>query len=345
MSADANGAVARKWGEAKDSRVDKERLRDAEDGIDPEQAPHGIAGSSAALNRLRAFAARIAPTNVTVLISGETGTGKDCFAAMIHKMSLRAQGPLVAVNCAAIPDGLLEGELFGYERGAFTGALNAYPGKLKLADGGTLFLDEVGELSLSGQAKVLRAIETGEIYRLGARAPTRFNARIIAATNRDLLAEVAEKRFRDDLYYRIAVARLEAPPLRERAEDVAPIARRLLATLGAASGLRRRRIDAEAMARLEAHRWPGNVRELRNVIEIAMVMCDGDTIRKKDLPSYLLEGACAAPVRFGERERLMSTLKRVGGNKSEAAKALNCSRMTLYRKLARLNVEVSAREP
>lgn len=300
---------------------------------------HGMAGNSPALKRLCAFAARIAPTNVTVLITGETGTGKDCLAAMVHRLSLRAQGPLVAINCAAIPDALLEGELFGYERGAFTGALNTYPGKLKLADSGTLLLDEIGELSLAGQAKVLRAIETGEVYRLGARAPTRFDARIIAATNCDLAAETAAKRFREDLFYRLAVAQLMVPPLRDRIEDVAPIARRLLDELSVLAGRPGVQIGADAMMRLEAHSWPGNVRELRNVIEIAMVTCVAETIGPGDLPPYLAAGSKRERVKTDERARLLTVLESAGGNKSEAAKVLNCSRMTLYRKLARHGID------
>jgi len=298
-------------------------------------AAHGIVGESRALRSICHFAARIAPTNVTILLSGETGTGKDLLAAMIHRLSRRVDGPLVALNCAAIPEALLEGELFGYERGAFTGALNSYLGKLKLADGGTLLLDEIGELSLAGQAKVLRAIETGEAYRLGARMPTHFDVRIIAASNRDLPAETKAGRFREDLFYRLAVAQITVPPLRERIEDIAPIARRLCRDLAALAGRPAMRIADDAMARLQAHCWPGNVRELRNVIEIAMVTSDGDSIRVGDLPSYLGPGSPSGAIRADERALLLKTLERAGGNKSAAAKALNCSRMTLYRRLAR----------
>jgi transcriptional regulator with PAS, ATPase and Fis domain len=298
-------------------------------------AIHGIIGESSSLRSLCEFAARIAPTNVTVLISGETGTGKDLLATMIHRLSRRVDGPLVALNCAAIPDALLEGELFGYERGAFTGAHNGYPGKLKLADGGTLLLDEIGELSPAGQAKVLRAIETGEAYKLGARTPTHFNVRVIAATNRDMAVEMKAGRFREDLFYRLAVAQIAVPPLRERPEDIAPIARWLLQNLAGLTGKTAMRIGDDAMTRLKAHGWPGNVRELRNVIEIAMVTCDGDCIQAGDLQPYLTGGTSADSIRADERTLLLDTLERTGGNKSEAAKVLHCSRMTLYRRLAR----------
>jgi len=298
-------------------------------------AAHGIVGESRTLLSLCRFAARIAPTKVTVLISGETGTGKDLLATMIHRLSPRVDGPLVALNCAAIPETLLEGELFGYERGAFTGAHNRYLGKLKLADGGTLLLDEIGELSLAGQAKVLRAVETGEAYRLGARTPTHFDVRIIASTNREPPTEIKAGRFREDLFYRLAVAQIRIPPLRERLEDIAPIAQRMFHELAAPAGRGPMRIGDDAMARLEAHYWPGNVRELRNALEIAMVTCDGDCIRAADLPPYFAAQEPSGIVRVDERALLLTTLERTGGNKSAAAKALSCSRMTLYRKLAR----------
>jgi DNA-binding NtrC family response regulator len=298
-------------------------------------APDGLAGRSAALTAVRDYALRLAPSNVSVLVTGETGTGKDCLAVLLHRRGRRAGGPLVALNCAAIPDGLLEGELFGYERGAFSGAVAAYPGKLKLADGGTLLLDEIGELSLAGQAKLLRAIETREVYRLGATAPTHFDARIVATTNRDLRAEVEAGNFREDLFYRVAVARIELPPLRDRVEDIMPIARHLLRELAAASSLRVPAIASDVEAVLEGHDWPGNVRELRNVIEIALVTCNGAEITAADLPPHLAPRAPAVPQVSGELGVLLQALERAGGNKSVAAKALSCSRMTLYRKLAR----------
>jgi DNA-binding NtrC family response regulator len=285
-----------------------------------------LVGDSAAIVALRQLLPRLAASSATVLVSGETGSGKERAALALHRLSPRAGAPLVALNCAAIPDALLEGELFGYERGAFSGAVTAFPGKLKLADHGTLLLDEIGELSPAGQAKVLRALETGEVYRLGARAPTRFDVRIVAATNRDLEAEVRAGRFRADLYYRIAVGRVHLPPLRERREDLAAIAALLLADLpGRAS------VAPDALAALLRHDWPGNLRELRNVLEVALVHGDGRVVRAADLPGALSRAAPPDP----ERARLAAALAAARGNKSLAAQALNCSRMTLYRRLAR----------
>jgi transcriptional regulator with PAS, ATPase and Fis domain len=308
----------------------------------PDDIAGELVGDSAAIVALRAFVRKLSGTDATVLISGETGTGKERTALLVHRLSRRASGPLVALNCAAIPEALLEGELFGYERGAFSGAVAAYPGKLKLADGGTLLLDEIGELSPAGQAKVLRALETREVYRLGARTPTRFDVRIIAATNRDLDAEMRAGRFRADLFYRIAVARLHLPPLRERRGDIGPIVRCLLAEMGEALRRAGPRIDDAAIEALGRHDWPGNVRELRNALEIALVQGDGMRIRKADLPEALGH-ALSTPHRAvdppgpwsDERARLRAALAHAGGNKTLAAHALNCSRMTLYRRLVR----------
>ena len=301
-----------------------------------------LVGESEAMARLRTFVAKLAPSEATVLISGETGTGKERTALLVHRLSNRASGPLVALNCAAIPEALLEGELFGYERGAFSGAIAAYPGKLKLADRGTLLLDEIGELSPAGQAKVLRALETREVYRLGARTPTRFDVRVIAATNRDLDVEMRAGRFRGDLFYRLAVARLHLPPLRERQGDIAAIARLVLAEIGTARRRASPRIDDAALDLLCAHDWPGNVRELRNVLEVALVQGDGLRIRKADLAGLRLRSEASAGASrelrvplADERARLRAALAQAGGNKTLAALALNCSRMTLYRRLLR----------
>ena len=303
--------------------------------------PDGLVGDSVATSSLRAFVRKIAPTDSTVLVTGESGTGKDVVAMLLHRQSRRAGHALVALNCAAIPEALIEGELFGYERGAFSGASVAYPGKLKLADQGTLMLDEIGELSAAGQAKLLRAIESGEAWRLGARAPTRFNVRIIAVTNRDLRAEVRAGRFREDLYYRIAVSQLRLSPLRERTDDILPIARHLLERLCADSGRRPPRIDGAAARELTRQSWPGNVRELRNVLEVALINAEGDCIGVADLPPTLdtpAEPLGVAPGAADPRSLLMAALDSADGNKSLAAQRLNCSRMTLYRRMRRLGV-------
>ena len=308
-----------------------------------------LVGDSPAMTALRAFIRKLSGSEATVLISGETGTGKERAALTVHRLSGRAAGPLVALNCAAIPEGLLEGELFGYERGAFSGAITAYPGKLKLADGGTLFLDEIGELSLTGQAKVLRAVDTREVYRLGARTPTRFDVRIIAATNRNLDAEMRAGRFRADLFYRIAVARVHLPPLRERRGDIGAIARSQLEEIGQTVGTPGLRIDEAAIERLARHDWPGNARELRNALEVALVQGDGVRIRGSDLPDGIGAADSSAPLRADppgpwakERAQLRAALLHAGGNKTLAARALNCSRMTLYRRLVRCGLVTDA---
>ncbi len=323
------------------------QLAAAPEGSAAPAADGELVGDSASMAALRGFIGRLSGSEATVLISGETGTGKERAALQVHRQSRRAQGPLVALNCAAIPEALLEGELFGYERGAFSGAVSAYPGKLKLADGGTLFLDEIGELSPPGQAKVLRALETREVFRLGARTPTRFDVRVIAATNRDLEAEMRAGRFRSDLFYRIAVARLHLPPLRDRPGDIAAIARCLLAEMGRDARCPVPRLDDAAIARLARHAWPGNVRELRNALEIALVQGDGLRIRAADLPAGIgAAGPAAMPPAdppgpwAEERATLRRALAEARGNKTEAALALNCSRMTLYRRLARCGLVV-----
>lgn len=304
----------------------------------------GLAGTSDAMNAIRAEIFRLGQSEATCLIEGPTGAGKELVALGLHHRSKRASGPLVAINCGAIPDDLLEGELFGYEKGAFSGAISSYPGKLALADGGTLFLDEIGELSAAGQVKLLRALEARQCYRLGGRQPASFDVRVIAATNRDLAAEVAAGRFRSDLYYRIAVARIPVPALARRRDDIVPLARHFLQQLGAprrAAGPIR--IAPCAEAALVAHDWPGNARELRNVVEVALIGHTGTELTAGDLPIVVLhteaDGAKAAnrpmsPGSFTD-DALADALDRCGGNKSEAARLLGCSRMTLYRHLQR----------
>jgi DNA-binding NtrC family response regulator len=309
---------------------------------EPEPDACGLVGPSPAIAELRRFLRRVARSDATVLISGETGSGKECAALLLHRASARAAGPLVAVNCAAIPDPLLESELFGHARGAFSGAVRDHPGKMALADGGTLFLDEVGELSPAGQAKLLRAVETSEIHPVGARAARRLDIRIIAATNRDLAAETAAGRFREDLYWRLAVARVRVPPLRERLEDLPALAEHLLATSGR-PGSRPPRLSAAAAHRLAAHDWPGNARELRNALQVAGIDAEDGAIEPHHLPLPRPSAAVpASPAR--ERDELIEALRRCGENKAAAARALNCSRMTLYRRMSRHGLDAAPTE-
>jgi DNA-binding NtrC family response regulator len=305
-----------------------------------------IIGESEHIRTIRDHVGSLARFGVTTVITGPTGCGKEVVALDLHDRSLRRTGPLVALNCAAIPDELLEGELFGYEKGAFTGATRSYPGKLKLADGGTLFLDEIGELSPLGQAKLLRAIDTGSVYRLGARDPTSFDVRIIAATNRDLAEEVSAGRFRSDLYYRLAVAQVELWPLSRRRSDILPLARHFAHQVETSHPVGPLQFSEAAQCALVSYFWPGNARELRNCIELAGLSSTDGVIDVGDLPRHVsgMQGAIAprsveevdAPVT--ETELIRETIRGCEGNKSEAAKLLGWSRMTLYRKMARLGL-------
>lgn len=307
-------------------------------------APGLLLGTAPVVRELRTRVARIARVNSNVLISGETGTGKENVARAIHALSPRSVAPMIAVNCAALPESLLESELFGHERGAFTGAYSAYPGKLRMAEGGTVFLDEIGDMPLSAQAKVLCAIENREFFPVGGRRSCHFNARVVAATHRNLEQLVADGRFRQDLYYRINVVRVELPPLRERREDIALLAQHFLETLGPNINTGVHRLRPETLRALEAHVWPGNVRELRNVIESALVNANGSDIDLACLPQAMT-GYDASHGRLGdERSLLLSTLTRTNWNKSRTAQALRWSRMKLYRKLQQYDIRCQVNE-
>ncbi|MGB6264615.1 MAG: sigma-54 dependent transcriptional regulator [Candidatus Acidiferrales bacterium] len=251
-----------------------------------------MVGESAGMRRVFEMAERVAATDATVLILGESGTGKDLLANEIHARSARTGKPFVAVNCAALPENLIESELFGYERGAFTGAAQQRKGKFELAHGGTLFLDEIGDMNPVTQSKVLRALENRTIERLGGSQTITVDVRVISATHRDLPAEIAAGRFREDLYYRLRVVALEAPPLREHLEDVPLLSAAFLEQLGARHG-RRMRLSREAGEMLQRHGWPGNVRELRNSLERAVVMARGEEIAAEDLPEEIRGGGAA----------------------------------------------------
>ena len=292
---------------------------------------------------------RVAPTDSTVLITGESGTGKEVVARLIHEKGPSAGEPFEAVNCTAIPETLLEGELFGYEKGAFTGATRERTGKFELAGRGTLFLDEVGELPQSLQVKLLRALEEREVDRLGGARKVPVEARIVAATNRDLAADVHAGRFREDLFFRLAVVTLHVPPLRERPGDVRLLADHFMAHLAPQVGRRLERVSVETYRRLEAHSWPGNVRELRNVVERSLIMGAGPLLRPQDLPP-LEDGnhgprdgtmdlreliRTGAPLDEVERRYIELVLQDAGGNATRAAQRLGIHRSTLQRKLRR----------
>jgi two-component system response regulator HydG len=307
----------------------------------PEQ--NDLIGKSRAIEHIRAMIRRLRRPNSTTLIQGETGTGKEVVALMLHRNSERAAKPLVAINCAAIPETLIEGELFGYEKGAFSSASQARPGKFRLADKGTLFLDEVGELSLAAQAKILRSLESGEVFPLGSSKAVQVDVRLVAATNRDLASDVERGAFRADLYYRLAVIQLRIPPLRDRREDIVPIARALLKRICGEIGMPAPAMTNGLLAALEEHDWPGNVREMRNALEHAVVVAaDPGELDVEDLPPSIgalppASGPLLPP--GSERETLLRALARANGKKAEAARMLNCSRMTLYRRLERAGID------
>lgn len=295
-------------------------------------------GASVSARGVRESIRNAAATDSNVLITGETGTGKELVADLIHRNSARASRPMVCINCAAIPDTLLESELFGYERGAFTGALTSTPGKLEQAAGGTIFFDEIGDMSPYAQAKILRAIESREVHRLGGRRPIRLDVRVIAATNRDLDDLAMNDAFRKDLYFRINVARVHLAPLRERQSDIPPLIDHYVREFNRTFRNDVCDVDPETLDRLLGYAWPGNVRELRNVIESVFGSQPAGRIVWMDLPEWLrrrLGERTAAP---GEQERIISALAATNWNKSKAAAHLHWSRMTLYRKLAKYQI-------
>lgn len=299
-----------------------------------------LVGGSPAMQALRTQIQRVAATDCNVLITGETGTGKELAAQLIHQNSLRSKHPMVCINCAAIPDTLLESELFGYERGAFTGAGCANQGKLMAANHGTVFFDEVGDMSPSAQAKVLRAIETKEVQRLGSARRFDTDIRIIAATHHNLDALTSPETFRRDLYFRLNVGRIYLPPLRERKADIADLVERMIPELNKKLGRRVEGATSAAIRALVHYDWPGNVRELKNVIERTFIARDSGRIGEEDVFSILPSESPPKipPKTDNELMSLQEALASCNGNKSKAAETLNCSRMTLYRKLAKYQV-------
>jgi DNA-binding NtrC family response regulator len=299
----------------------------------------GIIGESAAMRDVRARIAKMAPTDSNILVTGETGTGKELVAESLHNSSPRYQRAFVTINCAAIPDSLLESELFGYEKGAFTGADSRKEGKLKTADGGTVLLDEIGDMSAYGQAKILRMIEAKEIQRLGRDRGISVDVRIVAATNQDLDQLVKQEKFRKDLFFRLSVARIHLPPLRERKEDLLLLVDYYIRYFNSRFGRNVRHLSEGALDCLLGHDWPGNIRELKNLLEAIFVELPSGDVSTAQLPPHF--SCCCAQVKSGgadERERLLGALSAANWNKSRAADKLHWSRMTLYRKMARYNI-------
>lgn len=317
-----------------------------------------LVGDSQAMGRVRDLIARVAPTDSRVLVVGESGTGKELAAAAIHRMSRRAAGTFVRVNCAAIPRDLVESELFGHERGSFTGASERRIGKFELADRGTLFLDEVGDLGAEAQAKLLRALEAGVIERVGGSETIPVDVRVIAATNKDLRAEAGAGRFRDDLFFRLHVIPLELPPLRERREDVRLLVRHFVARHRSRNAMRPPRLTEAALRALERHPWPGNVRELANIVERLMILHPGSDVGEEEIGSVLAGSPTRTPTLPGaaayadrpdagladrldgfERALILGALDAADGSVAEAARRLRTDRANLYRRMRRLEIE------
>jgi DNA-binding NtrC family response regulator len=297
-------------------------------------------GPSRAMQEVERDARRAAISSSTVLITGETGTGKELAARFIHEHSLRANGPLVSINCAAIPEALLESELFGHDKGAFTGAVRNQMGAFELARGGTVFLDEVGELALAGQVKLLRALESRSIRPLGAQRDRLVDVRVIAATNQNIESRVEQHLFRPDLYFRLNVVRLDLPPLRARREDLPYLVRYHLSQLCKQMSRPLVKLSPDLMERLFEYEWPGNIRELRNFLEGTLVHAAGDVVDVSDTPRFVRERLCSAAAAGSyERNKILDALNSVEWNKSKAATILRCSRMTLYRKMARYHIQ------
>src|SRR6516162_9939098 len=335
--------------------LDQRQLRDENRSLKKAvEIRHQMIGDSAALKQVTASISRAAPTNATVLISGESGVGKELVARTIHRNSLRSRERFVQVNCAAIPEELIESELFGHEKGSFTGATEKQVGKFEQADKGTIFLDEIGDMSAKTQAKVLRVLQEGEVERLGSARTIKVDVRVIAATNKNLEEEIEKGRFREDLYFRLAVIPIHVPPLRDRSEDIPLLVRHFMDYFSRENNVRPKRITPAAIETLQRHRWKGNIRELRNTVERLIIMTGGDTIDVADLPDVLRSPAGAVGVGVAkpssdtdaakagtlrefkdnaERAFLVSKLRENGWNISKTAEVIDTPRSNLYKKL------------
>jgi DNA-binding NtrC family response regulator len=334
-------------------RALKSRRIEAENVNLREQINHkfgveNIIGESSAMRQVFETVQQVAPTRTTVLITGETGTGKELIAKALHNLSPRKNGPFIAVHAAALPSTLLESELFGHEKGAFTGAVERRIGRFELADGGTLFLDEVGELEPLMQVKLLRVLEERAFERVGGAKTLQVDVRLVAATNRNLKKLVNEGKFRDDLFYRLSVVAVDLPPLRERREDIPLLARTFLDEFSRENGKQVREVTPEALNMLLAYEWPGNVRELRNVVEQMVVLARAERLTVRDVPSQVRDGAdltkisvvrTGMTVEEAERQLIVQALKETDGNRTQAARKIGISRRTLHRKLKQYGLE------
>ena len=330
-----------------------------------EPLPHGVIGASPKMHRVFRLIEKVARTDSTVLIVGESGTGKELVARSIHLQSRRAEGPFVPVNVGAIPESLVESELFGYTRGAFTGATTERRGLVEEAEGGTLFLDEIGDMPQAAQVKLLRTLESSEVRRLGDNATRIVDVRVVAATHRDLIADIATGRFREDLYYRLNVVLIDLPPLRERREDIGLLASYFLERAASRAGRESMEFSPEARRLLERYDYPGNVRELENAVEHAVAVAEGTTILPSDLPAAVTaprllprQAGNSTPIVLSprprvlgaddgrdnwslvdvERDHIVRVLRRHHGNSTSAAKQLGISRTTLWRKLRQYGI-------
>jgi two-component system nitrogen regulation response regulator NtrX len=321
---------------------------------------HQMVGESAALRRVMEAVARAAPTSATVLLQGESGVGKELVARTVHRNSLRSRERFVQVNCAAIPDELIESELFGHEKGSFTGATEKQVGKFEQADRGTIFLDEIGDMSLKTQAKVLRVLQEGEVERLGSSRTFKVDVRVLAATNKDLVEEIRQNRFREDLFYRLAVIPIQVPPLRERPEDIPLLVRHFMDVFSRENNIRPKKISPPATELLQRYRWRGNIRELRNTVERLLIMAPGDTIDVTDLPDNVRSepppprvpadgnagddpererpGTLREFKESAERKFLVEKLRETGWNISRTAELIGTPRSNLYKKLEHYNI-------
>jgi two-component system NtrC family response regulator len=342
------------------------RVRTLTDELNARTGYRRVVGNSPQWHQVLRQATQVAATETTVLLLGESGTGKEVVARFLHRGSPRSNGPFIALNCAALPEQLLEAELFGYERGAYTGATQSKPGQLEQAAGGTLFLDEVGEMSLQAQAKFLRVLQEREFQRLGGTRILRSDARVVAATNRDLQRAIANNQFREDLYYRLNVFAISLPPLRDRRDDILPLSEAFLTEIGRGLGRPPGGISKDARQLLIGYHWPGNVRELRNILERAAILCDGGLITPEHLaltipppystpavptPGLAVEAMTTRPapppgppssggdLQTMERAMIEQALQTARFNKSKAAKALGLTRHQLYIRMRKYGLE------